>query len=117
MEHASFAIIDREGWASWLQRDQWPLVRRLIHASADFEFNSLTRFHATAVQAGIAALRAGRPIVADDEMIRVGVSRPRLAHFGGEIHQFINDDDVIRRPGPRTAPAPSRPCARPGAWA
>ena len=97
IEHASFAIIDREAGPHGYSADQWPLVRRLIHASADFEFNGLTRFHPAAVQAGIAALRAGRPIVADVEMIRVGVSRPRLAHFGGDIHQFINDEDVIRQ--------------------
>lgn len=97
IEHASFAIIDREAGPHGYGADQWPLVRRLIHASADFEFNGLTRFHPAAVQAGIAALRAGRPIVADVEMIRVGVSRPRLAHFGGDIHQFINDEDVIRQ--------------------
>ena len=97
IEQASFAIIDREARPHGYSADQWPLVRRLIHASADFEFNGLTRFHPAAVQAGIAAVRAGRPIVADVEMIRVGVSRPRLAHFGGEIHQFINDEDVIRQ--------------------
>lgn len=97
IEHASFAIIDREAGPHGYSVDQWPLVRRLIHASADFDFNGLTRFHPAAVQAGIAALRAGRPIVADVEMIRVGVSRPRLAHFGGDIHQFINDEDVIRQ--------------------
>ncbi len=97
IEHASFAIIDREAGPHGYSVDQWPLVRRLIHASADFEFNGLTRFHPAAVQAGIAALRAGRPIVTDVEMIRVGVSRPRLAHFGGDIHQFINDEDVIRQ--------------------
>ena len=84
IEQASFAIIDREAGPHGYSVDQWPLVRRLIHASADFEFNGLTRFHPAAVQAGIAAVRAGRPIVADVEMIRVGVSRPRLAHFGGE---------------------------------
>ncbi len=97
IEEASFAIIDREAGPHGYSADQWPLVRRLIHASADFEFNGLTRFHPAAVQAGIAALRAGRAIVADVEMIRVGVSRPRLAHFGGDIHQFINDEDVIRQ--------------------
>jgi precorrin-8X/cobalt-precorrin-8 methylmutase len=97
IEHASFAIIDQEVGPHGYSADEWPLVRRLIHASADFEFNGLTRFHPDAVRAGIAAIRAGRPIVADVEMIRVGVSRPRLAHFGGAIHQFINDEDVIRQ--------------------
>ena len=60
IEQASFAIIDREARPHGYNADQWHLVRRLIHASADFEFNGLTRFHPAAVQAGIAAVRAGR---------------------------------------------------------
>ena len=51
IEHASFAIIDREAGPHGYSVDQWPLVRRLIHASADFEFNGLTRFHPEAVRA------------------------------------------------------------------
>lgn len=95
IEHDSFAIIDREVGPHAYTAGQWPLVRRMIHATADFEFNGLTRFHPEAVQAGVAAILAGRPIVADVEMICVGVSRPRLAHFGVGLHQFIGDDDVI----------------------
>jgi precorrin-8X/cobalt-precorrin-8 methylmutase len=97
IEQASFAIIDREAGPHGYTDDQWPLVRRLIHASADFEFNGLTVFHPQAVRAGIRALRAGCPIVADVEMIQVGVSQPRLSHFGGSIHHFIKDEDIIRQ--------------------
>lgn len=95
IEHDSFAIVDREAGPHAYTAEQWPLVRRMIHATADFEFNGLTRFHPGAVQAGLDAILAGRPIVADVEMILVGVSRPRLAHFGVALHQFIGDDDVI----------------------
>lgn len=95
IEHDSFAIVDREAGPHTYTAEQWPLVRRMIHATADFEFSGLTRFHAGAVEAGVAAILDGRPIVADVEMILVGVSRPRLAHFGVELHQFISDDDVI----------------------
>lgn len=95
IEHDSFAIVDREAGPHAYTAEQWPLVRRMIHATADFEFNGLTRFHPEAVQAGVTAILAGRPIVADVEMILVGVSRPRLAHFGVELHQFIGDEDVI----------------------
>lgn len=95
IEHDSFAIVDREAGPHAYTAEQWPLVRRMIHATADFEFNGLTRFHPEAVAAGVAAILAGRPIVADVEMILVGVSRPRLAHFGVELHQFIGDEDVI----------------------
>ncbi len=96
IEHDSFAIIDAEAGPHAYSREQWPLVRRMIHANADFEFNGLTAFHPQAMQAGLAAvLRGGTPIVADVEMICVGLSRPRLAHFGLTTHHYISDEDVI----------------------
>lgn len=97
IEHDSFAIIDREVGAHGYSAEQWPLVRRMIHASGDLEFNGLTRFHPEAVAAGIAAVLAGKPVVADVEMICVGVSRSRLAHFGVELYQMIGDEAVITR--------------------
>jgi len=96
IEHGSFAIVDAEaGDRSLYTAEQWPLVRRMIHATADFEFNGLTEFHPQAMQAGLAAIQAGAPIIADVDMICVGLSRPRLAHFGVQAQQFIADDDVI----------------------
>jgi precorrin-8X/cobalt-precorrin-8 methylmutase len=53
IEHDSFAIIDAEAGPHAYRR-QWPLVRRMIHANADFEFNGLTAFHPGAMQAGSA---------------------------------------------------------------
>lgn len=97
IEHDSFAIVDREAGPHAYTDEQWPLVRRMIHATADFEFNGLTRFHPDAVRTGVDAILSGSPIVADVEMILVGVSRPRLAHFGVELHQFISDEDVIAK--------------------
>nr|VFJ58089.1 MAG: precorrin-8X methylmutase [Candidatus Kentron sp. DK] len=95
IEQDSFAIIDREVGLHAYDEGQWPIVRRMIHATADFEFNDLTRFHPEAVAAGIRAMRTGRPIVSDVEMIRVGLSRTRLAHFRIHAHQFIDDEAVI----------------------
>jgi precorrin-8X/cobalt-precorrin-8 methylmutase len=96
IEHDSFAIIDQEAGPHAYTAEQWPLVRRMIHANADFEFNGLTRFHPAAMQAGLARILAGKtPVVADVEMICVGLSKPRLAHFGIGTHQFISDPDVI----------------------
>ena len=98
IEHDSFAIIDAEAGPHDYTPEQWPLVRRMIHANADFEFNSLTAFHPDAMQAGLAAvLKGNTPVVADVEMICVGLSRPRLAHFGMHTHHYISDPDVIER--------------------
>lgn len=98
IEHDSFAIIDAEVGSHGYTAEQWPLVRRMIHANADFEFNGLTAFHPDAMRAGFrAVLEGGGPIVADVEMICVGLSKPRLAHFGLSTHHFISDPDVIAR--------------------
>ena len=96
IEHDSFAIIDCEVAHHAYTSEQWPLVRRMIHATADFEFNGLARFHPDAMRAGLAAvLRGDTAIVADVEMISVGLSPIRLKHFGLTVRQFISDADVI----------------------
>lgn len=98
IEHDSFAIIDAEAGPHRYTAEQWPLVRRMIHANADFEFNGLTAFHADAMTAGLrAVLRGGTFIVADVEMICVGLSAPRLGHFGMSTHHYISDPDVIEQ--------------------
>jgi precorrin-8X/cobalt-precorrin-8 methylmutase len=98
IEHDSFSIIDAEAGSHAYTAEQWPLVRRMIHANADFEFNGLTVFHPEAMRAGLAAvLQGGAPVVADVEMICVGLSAPRLKHFGMSTHHYINDADVIER--------------------
>ncbi|MBA3904190.1 MAG: precorrin-8X methylmutase [Rhodocyclaceae bacterium] len=98
IEHDSFAIIDAEAGPHAYTVEQWPLVRRMIHANADFEFNGLTAFHPRAMAAGLTAvLKGGTPVVADVEMICVGLSAPRLMHFGMRTHQYISDADVIEQ--------------------
>jgi len=95
IEHDSFSIVDRESGESEYSAEQWQVVRRMIHATADFEFNGLTEFSPNAVQAGVEAILSGAAIVADVEMICVGLSKPRLSHFGVTTQQFISDEDVI----------------------
>lgn len=95
IEHDSFAIVDKETGAHDYTDEQWQIVRRMIHATADFEFNGLAEFHNDAVAAGLAAIEQGAAIVADVEMICVGLSKPRLSYFGVNTFQFISDEDVI----------------------
>jgi precorrin-8X/cobalt-precorrin-8 methylmutase len=95
IEDGSFAIVDREAGAHHFGPGEWQVVRRVIHATADFEFKTLLRFHPDAVRAGVAALRAGCPVLVDVKMIVAGVSEERLAAYGCRLHSFISDDDVI----------------------
>jgi precorrin-8X/cobalt-precorrin-8 methylmutase len=71
------------------------VVRRVIHATADFEFKTLMRLSPGAVAAGIRALRAGCPILVDVRMIAAGLNEERLCAYGCQVHSYISDDDVI----------------------
>lgn len=98
IEHDSFAIVDNEAGDHGTYSDaEWQIVRRMIHATADFEFNGLAEFHPQCVSAGLNAIMNGAAIVADVEMICVGLSKPRLGHFGVVPHHFISDEDVISK--------------------
>ncbi|MDX2469764.1 MAG: precorrin-8X methylmutase [SAR324 cluster bacterium] len=95
IEEDSFAIVDREAGDHTYGQGQWEVVRRLIHASADFDFNGLVKFHPDAVTAGVKAVTNGAKIITDVEMICVGLSKVRMEHFGMAASQYISDDDVI----------------------
>ena len=106
IEHDSFAVIDREVASHSYTAEQWPIVRRMIHANADFDFNGLTDFHPEAIRAGVAAIRCRTSrVVADVEMICVGFSQPRLAHFNMRLFIFlVNFFDGIDKISHRTSP-------------
>jgi precorrin-8X/cobalt-precorrin-8 methylmutase len=78
IEAASFATIDREAPAHSFPPEQWNVVRRMIHTTADFSPMKEVRFSPDAISAGVAALQAGRPIYTDSNMIRSGLSLARL---------------------------------------
>ncbi|TDG00333.1 precorrin-8X methylmutase [Paenibacillus piri] len=95
IEEESFRMITEELGAHSFTEEQYPVVQRVIHASADFDLGRSLLFHKDAIQAGIRAVRAGKTIVADVQMVQVGISKPRLAKFGGDVKVYISDPDVM----------------------
>ena len=70
------------------------VVRRVVHATADFEYAKNLRFTPGAVAKGVAALAAGAPIVTDTNMALAGVSKPTLARLGGAAFCYMADPAV-----------------------
>ncbi|ANB60311.1 precorrin-8X methylmutase [Anoxybacteroides amylolyticum] len=95
IEAKSFQIIDEEIGEHAFTHDQYPIVQRVIHASADFALGKSLLFHPNAVEAGIQAIRSGKKVVADVQMVQVGVNKARIEKFGGSVHVYISDPDVI----------------------
>lgn len=75
IEQRSHQIIDRRLADSPLAVNERIVARRIIHATADFSFAETLRFHPEAVARGVAALRAGKPVICDVQMLRSGVTR------------------------------------------
>jgi precorrin-8X/cobalt-precorrin-8 methylmutase len=96
IEGKSFEMITEELGEHSFTEEQYPVVQRVIHASADFELGRSMLFHPHAIQAGIHAIRSGKVVVADVQMVQVGISKNRIEQFGGEIKVYISDPDVMK---------------------
>ncbi len=94
-EH-SFATIAEEYGPHDFTEDEWKVIRRIIHASADFELGKSVIIHPDAIEAGINAIRAGKPVIADVQMVEVGTGHKRFQKHGGDIYCYISDDDVSK---------------------
>ena len=94
IEQLSFQIIDSEAGTHDFSADQWQVVRRVIHTSADFEWQTMIRMHPEAIVAGVAAIRSGCAIITDTNMARVGIRRRDLVRFGGTVGCYMADERV-----------------------
>ncbi len=94
IEALSFDIIEKEAGEHGFPEDQWKIVRRMIHTSADFEYLTTVRFHDDAVAAGVEAIRKGRNVVTDTNMARAGIRKSAVLRFGGSLECLINDPTV-----------------------
>lgn len=95
IEAESFRIIAEELGEHSFSPDEFAVVQRAIHSTADFDFAKTLRFAPGSIRSGIDAIRAGGSIVADVQMIQAGINKPGLKKFGGEVYCFISDDDVV----------------------
>ena len=94
IEQLSFQIIDGEAGDHGFSADQWPVVRRVIHTSADYEWQQMIRFHPQAIVSGVSAIRRGCPIITDTNMARAGIRQRDLARFGGTVNCYMTDERV-----------------------
>ncbi len=94
IERESFAIIEREVGEHGFSALEWPIVRRVIHTSADFDFARNTLISQGAVASAISAICGGAKILCDTNMALAGVNKARLASFGSEIRCHVGEAQV-----------------------
>lgn len=95
IEENSFRIIEEEAGDHGFSPRKWQIVRRMIHTTADFEFIQSVRFHSRATEAGLTAIRNGRPIFTDTNMARVGLRRKEMGRFNITARCLISDPGIL----------------------
>lgn len=94
IESESFRIIDSEIGPHQFDEQQWPVVRRVIHTTADFELAERMHFSWNLVTQAVTALQGGAKILCDTNMVLAGVNKSRLAKLGGSVACHVADPQV-----------------------
>ncbi len=100
IERQSFEIIERE-LPHALDPVQAPVIKRVIHTTADFSYADTMCFSENAIERGREAIRAGTDIVTDTQMARAGINKKKLSVYGGAVHCFMSDEDVAAQAAAR----------------
>ena len=93
IERRSFELIEQE-LPHPLDPIQAPIIKRVIHTTADFSYADSLCFSEHAIETAREALRQGVGIITDTNMAKAGINKSRLAAYGGEVHGFMADEDV-----------------------
>ena len=94
IEKRSFEIITELLGDTKLDPVQEPVIKRVIHTTADFSYVESLTFSDHAVEKGLEALRGGCDIVTDTQMAKAGINKTILARLGGQVHCFMSDPEV-----------------------
>ena len=93
IEKRSFEIIESE-LPHPIDPALAPIIKRVIHTSADFEYADTLCFSEDVVAKAHEAIKNGACIVTDTQMAKAGINKKNLAKYGGEVYCFIADEDV-----------------------
>ncbi len=101
IERRSMEAIEQE-----MPKGDWTLkeravVKRCIHASADFDYAANLYFSPGAVEQALEARQQGASIVPDTNMAAAGINKRALGKLGGAVHCYMAHEDGAREAAQR----------------
>ena len=99
IEDASMQVIEREIGSHSYNKKEWPIVRRVIHSTADFDFareNAIV-FHKDAIESGLNAVKSGCSIVVDVNGVAGLLNKQNTKKFGNNVICRISDPEITRQ--------------------
>ncbi|HEY9399067.1 MAG TPA: precorrin-8X methylmutase [Nitrososphaeraceae archaeon] len=99
IEESSMKIIESEIGTHGYSTLQWNIVRRVIHATADFDFARPDKnkiiFSANSIENAFEAFKKGSYIVVDVDMVLSGINKKSVAKIGTSVICNISNKDVV----------------------
>jgi precorrin-8X/cobalt-precorrin-8 methylmutase len=99
IEEVSMKIIESEIGIQGYTKAQWNIVRRVIHATADFDFAKPDKngiiFSTNAIENAFGAFKQRRHIVVDVDMVLSGINKKSVAKIGTNLICNISNKDVV----------------------
>ena len=96
IEARSFEIITSE-LPHPIDETYAPIIKRVIHTTADFEYADTLCFSQDVIKHALEAIQEGAAIITDTTMAMSGINKRALSRHGGEAHCFIGDADVAEQ--------------------
>lgn len=97
IEDQSMTIIDSEIGSHQYDKLEWPIVRRVIHATADFDFAGDNKiiFSKNAISSGISALKSGCNIIVDVNGVLGGLNKQNLKDYRCNVICNISNPQIV----------------------
>ena len=97
IEDASMEMIENEIGDHSYNEKEWPVVRRIIHSTADFDFADKNKiiFSKDAIESGINALKKGCSIVVDVNGVLGGLNKQNPKDFGNTVICNISSPEIM----------------------
>jgi precorrin-8X/cobalt-precorrin-8 methylmutase len=99
IERRSFDIIESEIGTHSYNEYQWVIVRRVIHATADFDFAKSGKilFHRRAIESAFNAFQKRCSVVTDVDMVLAAINKKSIKDLGLKTVCYVSDSIVAEQ--------------------
>ena len=96
IEKRSFEIIGSEMHEHNFSEEELQIVKRVIHTTADFEYQDLIEISEGAIEAGVSALKNGAKIYTDTTMALSGMNKRALKELNASVECYVGLEEVFK---------------------
>ncbi|WP_124042046.1 precorrin-8X methylmutase [Clostridium perfringens] len=96
IEKRSFEIIGSEMHEHNFSEEELQIVKRVIHTTADFEYQDLIEISEGAIEAGVSALKNGVKIYTDTTMALSGMNKRALKKLNASVECYVGLEEVFK---------------------